>query len=30
MSNWGRWGADDERGAFNLVTPEKTRRAVDW
>ena len=21
--NWGRWGRDDERGAINLVTPEK-------
>ena len=21
-SNWGRWGADDERGTLNLVTPE--------
>lgn len=24
-SNWGRWGADDERGAANLLTPEKVR-----
>ena len=23
LSNWGRWGPDDELGAFNLVTPEK-------
>jgi hypothetical protein len=23
MSNWGRWGADDERGALNLITPAK-------
>ena len=22
-SNWGRWGADDELGAINLITPEK-------
>jgi len=22
-SNWGRWGADDQRGAINLITPEK-------
>ena len=22
LSNWGRWGADDERGALNLLTPE--------
>lgn len=21
--NWGRWGADDQRGAVNLITPEK-------
>ena len=21
-SNWGRWGADDERGTLNLITPE--------
>ena len=23
LSNWGRWGADDERGALNLITPDK-------
>jgi len=22
VSNWGRWGADDERGTLNLITPE--------
>jgi len=22
MTNWGRWGTDDERGALNLLTPE--------
>ena len=22
LTNWGRWGADDERGAANLLTPE--------
>ena len=22
VSNWGRWGADDERGALNYLTPE--------
>jgi kynurenine formamidase len=27
-SNWGRWGADDERGALNLITPEKKRQAA--
>jgi kynurenine formamidase len=21
--NWGRWGEDDQRGAINLITPEK-------
>jgi kynurenine formamidase len=28
MSNWGRWGPDDERGTLNLVTPEVTQRAA--
>ena len=28
LSNWGRWGADDEIGALNLVTPEKRLQAV--
>lgn len=23
LSNWGRWGADDEIGTMNFVTPEK-------
>src|SRR5687768_1912962 len=22
LSNWGRWGKDDERGTVNLITPE--------
>lgn len=26
--NWGRWGADDEIGTFNLVTPEKVAAAA--
>lgn len=26
--NWGRWGAEDQVGALNLVTPEVTRRAA--
>jgi hypothetical protein len=25
---WGRWGADDERGALNLLTPERVARAA--
>jgi kynurenine formamidase len=28
LSNWGRWGAEDERGTLNLVTPERTRHAL--
>lgn len=27
-SNWGRWGADDERGTLNLIRPEHRRRAA--
>jgi kynurenine formamidase len=27
-TNWGRWGADDERGALNLLTPERVRASV--
>ena len=27
LSNWGRWGPDDEIGALNLITPERVRRA---
>jgi kynurenine formamidase len=23
LSNWGRWGAEDERGTVNLITPDK-------
>jgi kynurenine formamidase len=26
--NWGRWGADDQAGAVNLITPEKRVRAA--
>jgi len=25
---WGRWGAEDERGALNLIGPEQVRRAA--
>ncbi len=25
--NWGRWGADDERGTINLITPERVAAA---
>jgi len=27
-SNWGRWGAADEVGTFNLITPELVTRAA--
>ena len=27
ISNWGRWGADDELGTLNLIT-EKTRKSA--
>lgn len=27
LSNWGRWGDDDERGVLNLITEEKRRQA---
>jgi kynurenine formamidase len=26
--NWGRWGADDERGTLNFLTPEKVLAAT--
>ena len=25
VSNWGRWGTDDERGTLNFITPEMVR-----
>ena len=28
LSNWGRWGEDDEMGALNLITPQKRRAAA--
>ena len=28
LSNWGRWGKDDQLGALNLITPEKRRQAM--
>jgi kynurenine formamidase len=28
LSNWGRWGADDERGTLNLITDDKRRQAA--
>src|SRR5262245_19604356 len=28
LSNWGRWGQDDELGTLNLITPAKRRAAA--
>ena len=28
LTNWGRWGRDDERGSLNLITPESVRQAA--
>jgi kynurenine formamidase len=28
VNNWGRWGADDERGTLNLITDETVRAGV--
>ena len=28
LTNWGRWGADDQIGTLNLITPEKRKHAA--
>jgi hypothetical protein len=28
LSNWGRWGADDQLGTLNFITPEVRKRAA--
>ncbi len=28
LSNWGRWGEDDQLGTVNLITPEKRKQAA--
>ena len=28
LSNWGRWGKDDQKGTFNLITPTVRKRAA--
>jgi kynurenine formamidase len=28
LSNWGRWGKQDQLGTMNLITPEKKRRSA--
>ena len=29
LSNWGRWGAEDQLGTPNLITPNKTKLALE-
>ena len=28
LSNWGRWGSDDQPGTLNLITPARRRAAM--
>src|SRR5438128_1450427 len=28
LSNWGRWGKDDQLGAMNMITPAKRKQAA--
>ena len=28
LSNWGRWGGDDQLGCLNLITPSKRKQAA--
>ena len=28
LTNWGRWGKDDQIGALNLITPTKRKQAA--
>ncbi|HYL37461.1 MAG TPA: cyclase family protein [Bryobacteraceae bacterium] len=28
LSNWGRWGKDDQLGTLNLITPQKRKQAA--
>ena len=28
LSNWGRWGAEDQLGCLNLITPAKRKQAA--
>ena len=28
LSNWGRWGSDDQKGTLNNLSAEKTKRAL--
>ena len=28
LSNWGKWGQDDQLGALNYITPQKRAQAA--
>ena len=28
LSNWGRWGREDQMGTLNLITPKKRKQAA--
>ena len=28
ISNWGRWGPEDELGTFNLIRPQKRKESA--
>src|SRR5436190_778287 len=28
LSNWGRWGKDDQLGTLNLISPQKRQQAL--
>ena len=28
LSNWGRWGKEDQRGTMNFLTPDAVRHAA--
>ena len=28
LRNWGKWGADDERGTLNYITPDAIVKAA--
>ena len=30
LSNWGRWGKEDQMGTVNLITPAKRKRRPAW
>ena len=30
LSNWARWGEDDQRGTLNLITPETIKNAAEF